>query len=134
MTAWNPLQNREMALPPCHVLCQFNACNNKLSCLLYQRSADVGLGLPFNIASYAMLTHLIATHVGLETGSLTICIGSAHVYDDHWEALNEQCERLPYHFPRIRISKRVSIDDYVIDDFQLSLYTHHPPLKMEMRP
>ena len=134
MSAWNPSQNESMALPPCHVLCQFNVSSGRLNCMVYQRSADVGLGLPFNIASYGMLTHLIASHVGLMPGSLLLCIGSAHVYDDHWEALLQQCQRMPYRFPKVTINRRDAIDDYLESDFAVKGYSHHPPLKMEMRP
>jgi thymidylate synthase len=83
MSAWNPCQIDEMALPPCHVMCQFNVIGNQLSCSLYQRSGDVGLGVPFNIASYSMLTHLLAHHCGLEANEFVYYLGNAHIYDDH---------------------------------------------------
>ena len=102
MSAWNPCQIDEMALPPCHVLCQFNVSQgNKLSCALYQRSADCGLGVPFNIASYSFLTHILAKHCGLEAYEFIYTLGNCHVYDDHVEAMKEQLGRPSYDFPTI---------------------------------
>ena len=108
MSAWNPCQIDKMALPPCHVLCQFNVLNNKLSCSLYQRSGDVGLGVPFNIASYSILTHLIAHHVGLEAYEFIYYLGNAHIYDDHIETLKTQgiYRQPPLEYQRFCIGKK----------------------------
>ena len=108
-----------MALPPCHVLSQFNVNNdNELSCLLYQRSGDVGLGVPFNIASYGMLTHIIAKHCNLKPGYLIHNIGDAHIYENHIQPLKKQIFRPYYSTPKIIISKKKSIDDYEFKDFK----------------
>ena len=135
MSAWNPEQLDEMALPPCHILCQFCVTeNNKLSCSLYQRSGDVGLGVPFNIASYSILTHLIAKHCGLEPKEFVYFLGNAHIYDDHIEVLKEQVTRKPYVFPKLNIScVKENISDYVVNDFNLIDYKYHEKIKMEMR-
>ena len=135
MSAWNPEQLNEMALPPCHILCQFCVTeNNKLSCSLYQRSGDVGLGVPFNIASYSILTHLIAKHCGLEPKEFVYFLGNAHIYDDHIEVLKEQVTRKPYVFPKLNIScVKENISDYVVNDFNLIDYKYHEKIKMEMR-
>lgn len=134
LSAWNPCQLDQMALPPCHILCQFRVKGNKLSCQMYQRSADVGLGLPFNIASYAFLTHLLAVHCGLETGELLLSIGDAHIYKDHEKTLYKQILRCPYKFPTIAITKQPKIDDYKFEHFKVKDYKHHDRMQMEMRP
>lgn len=133
MTAWNPLQIKKMALPPCHVMCQFRVTDgNKLSCLLTQRSGDIGLGVPYNIASYAFLTHLIAFHCDLIAKDLIVSLGSAHIYEQHIPCLEEQITRFPYQFPTIAIlNKRDKIEDYVIEDFNVINYVSHPSIKME---
>ena len=109
MSAWNPEQLDEMALPPCHVLSQYHLVDNRLSCTLYQRSGDVGLGIPFNIASYSFLTHLLAKHCDLEVGEFVHFIGNAHIYDDHIEPLKLQLENEPYEFPDLEI-KNIYLD------------------------
>lgn len=134
VSAWNPCQIDSMALPPCHVLMQFNVLGNKLHCSLYQRSADVGLGVPFNIASYSMLTHLLAHHVGLETGEFIHHLGNCHIYDDHLELLEKQTEREPYPFPTLRFrDRRDALDLYEVDDFVIEGYESHESIKMDMR-
>ena len=134
MSAWNPVQIDQMALPPCHVLAQFNVIGEELSCSLYQRSGDVGLGVPFNIASYSLLTHIIAKHCGLVAKEFVYYLGNAHIYDNHIEELKKQIERKPYVFPKINIvNTHDSIDNYSINDIQLINYESHESIKMEMR-
>ena len=134
LNAWNPQQLNEMALPPCHVMSQFFVQDNKLSCALYQRSGDVGLGIPFNIASYSFLTHLLAKHCGLEAKEFIHFIGNAHIYADHKEALLEQVNRKPKKEPTLEITtRRENIDDYVFTDFKIKNYQHDKTIKMEMR-
>lgn len=134
MSAWNPEQLDEMALPPCHVLSQYHLIDNKLSCTLYQRSGDVGLGVPFNIASYSFLTHLLARHCDVEAGEFVHFIGNAHIYDDHVEPLKIQLKNDPYEFPDLVINeKRDNIDDYKLEDFEVNNYHFHNVIKMNMR-
>ena len=135
MTAWNPEQIEEMALPPCHVLSQFHITEgNKLSCTLYQRSADMGLGVPFNIASYSFLTHILAKHCDLEAKEFIHFIGNAHIYDDHIDVLEQQLLNEPYDPPDLIISeKKENIDDYKFEDFTIENYNYHKPIIMRMR-
>ena len=135
MSAWNPGQLNEMALPPCHVLVQFNVLpGDKLSCSLYQRSGDVGLGVPFNIASYSFLTHLIAIHCGLKAHEFCYHLGNCHIYDDHIDQLKIQRNKEPYKFPKLLIKqKRDDINNYIVDDFEINDYKSHEPIKMNMR-
>jgi len=134
MTAWNPCQLDEMALPPCHILCQFNVHNgNQLSCALYQRSIDCLLGSPFNIASYAFLTHLIAKHCGLEAYEFVYFMGNCHIYEDHIEGAKTQIAREPYRFPTISIKQiRENINDYQVEDFDIHNYVSHEAIKFQM--
>ena len=124
-----------MALPPCHVLMQFHVTHGTLlSCSLYQRSGDVGLGVPFNIASYSMLTHLLAHHCGLEAHEFVYYLGNAHIYDDHVEALQLQVKREPHEFPQIAIrALHEDIDDYELNDFEVQGYQCHDAIPMTMR-
>ena len=134
MSAWNPEQLDMMALPPCHVLSQFNVIGEELSCSLYQRSGDVGLGVPFNIASYSLLTHIIAKHCGLIPKEFIYYLGNAHIYDNHIEELKTQIERKPYKFPTINImNTHATINEYSIKDIELINYESHKSIKMEMR-
>jgi len=133
MTAWNPTALPKMALPPCHMFCQFYVANGELSCLMYQRSCDMGLGVPFNIASYALLTCLIAHVCDLKPGEFIHSLGDAHVYLNHVNALNEQLKREPRAFPKLVIKPDTKdIEKFQFGDFELIDYHPHPHLKMEM--
>ena len=134
MSAWNPCQLNEMALPPCHILVQFNVIDNKLSCSLYQRSGDVGLGVPFNIASYSFLLHLIAKHCNLEPYEFVYYLGNCHIYDDHLDSLVLQLDRIPKQFPTLEILNiKDNINNYVLEDFKINNYECHKKIVMEMR-
>jgi thymidylate synthase len=135
MSSWNPCQLHEMALPPCHILCQFNVHdNNKLSCAVYQRSGDMGLGVPFNIASYSFLTHLIAKHCNLEASELILFLGNCHIYEEHIEALTEQVKRKSYEFPTLQIKNVYeNINDYTYLDFLIKDYKCNDEIKMVLR-
>ncbi len=134
MTAWNPKQLDQMALPPCHILCQFNVHDgNKLSCSMYQRSVDSFLGQPFNIASYSFLTHLIAKHCGLEAYEFVYFMGNCHLYDNAIEAAETQIQRKPYKFPTVSIKNvRENINDYEVEDFEIHNYQCHESIKVAM--
>ena len=135
MSSWNPEQLNEMALPPCHVLSQFKVTNdNELSCILYQRSGDIGLGIPFNIASYSFLTHLLAKHCNLKAKEFIHFIGDAHIYDDHCDILKQQINREPYPFPQLTIENKYDdINNYEVEDFTVENYYYCDALKMNMR-
>ncbi|XP_015595949.1 thymidylate synthase [Cephus cinctus] len=133
MSAWNPIDIPKMALPPCHCLVQFYVSNGELSCQLYQRSADMGLGVPFNIASYSLLTYMLAHVTGLKPGEFVHTMGDCHVYINHVSALEEQLKREPKPFPSLNIRRKVSdIDDFTADDFDLIGYDPHPKISMPM--
>lgn len=129
VSAWNVADLDEMALAPCHAFFQFYVADGKLSCQLYQRSADMFLGVPFNIASYALLTLMVAQQTGLEPGEFVWTGGDCHIYDNHVEQVERQLSRDPYPYPTIDIAQRDSIFDYVLDDFTVNDYQHHPGIK-----
>jgi len=130
VSAWNVAEIPEMALAPCHALFQFYVADGKLSCQLYQRSADLFLGVPFNIASYALLTHMVAQQAGLEVGDFVWTGGDCHIYDNHVEQVTEQLTREPYALPTLRIARTPdSIFDYRYEDFEIVDYVHHPAIK-----
>ena len=135
VTAWNPAEVDEMALPPCHALFQFYVESRedgpgRLSCQLYQRSADMFLGVPFNIASYALLTVMIAQQTDLEPGEFVWTGGDCHVYDNHVAQVREQLSREPYPYPRLRLARRpATVFDYEFEDFEVLGYRHHPAIK-----
>jgi len=134
LTAWNPGELDQMALPPCHVLCQFYVNKNKeLSCHMYQRSVDVFLGLPFNIASYALLTHLIAQVCDLGVGELVISTGDTHIYTNHVEQVVEQLSREPLSLPVLKLNTSIkSIEEFTMDDIELVDYSCHTAIKADM--
>ncbi|EEC02514.1 dihydrofolate reductase-thymidylate synthase, putative, partial [Ixodes scapularis] len=129
LCSWNPADLGKMALPPCHCLAQFYVYEDELSCQLYQRSADMGLGVPFNIASYALLTHMVAKVTGKRPGDFVHTLGDAHIYLNHVDAL----EREPRPFPKLHIKRDVKdIFDFRFEDFEIVDYHPHPAIKMEM--
>ena len=132
VVAWNPGQIKEMALPPCHCLFQFYVADGKLSCHLYQRSADVFLGVPFNIASYSLLTHMIAQQCDLEVGEFVWTGGDVHLYRNHIDQAKEQMEREPKPFPTLRLAKAQDIFSYKYEYFKIEGYDPHPPIKGEV--
>jgi thymidylate synthase len=130
VSAWNVSEIERMALPPCHALFQFYVADGRLSCQLYQRSADVFLGVPFNIASYALLTLMIAQVTGLEVGEFVHTFGDAHLYMNHMEQVQTQLARDPYPLPSMELNPEVtSLFDFCYDDFRLIDYRHHPLIK-----
>ena len=129
VSAWNVGELDDMALPPYHTLFQFYVADGKLSCQLYQRSADVFLGLPFNIASYALLTHMVASICDLEVGEFIHTIGDAHIYRNHFDQVREQLTREPRHLPLLNINPHITdIDDFTYEDFEIVSYSPHPPI------
>ena len=132
ISAWNPGDLEKMALPPCHAFMQFYLRNNVLSCQMYQRSADVFLGVPFNIASYALLTHLIAKEIGANVGELILTFGDVHIYKNHIDAVKEQMTRKPYDFPTLDISNVNSLYSVTVDDCKLVDYQSHAAIKADM--
>lgn len=133
LTAWNPGELDTMALPPCHCFAQFYVANGKLSCQMYQRSADFGLGVPFNIASYSLLTHMIAQVCGLDVGEFIHTIGDAHIYNDHMDAVKEQLTREPLPLPKLWLNPDIkNIDDFTIDDIKMINYQSHSTIRMNM--
>jgi len=133
LSAWNPGELNQMALPPCHVLAHFNITNNKLNCLMYQRSNDYFLGCPFNIASYSLLTHMLAHVCGLGVGDFIHTNGDAHIYVNHLEQVKEQLSREPYPLPTLWLNPNIKdIDKFTMDDIKLLNYNHHSSIKGEM--
>lgn len=134
LTAWNVADvDTNMALPPCHTFCQFYVNNGKLSCQMYQRSADFFLGVPFNIASYALFTHLIAQVCNLEVGEFIHTFGDAHIYLNHIEAVKEQLARTPHDLPQVKINQLIKdINKFTMNDIILENYTHEPPINAPM--
>lgn len=134
VSAWNPAQIEQMALPPCHCFFQFDVTpDGKLNCMLYQRSCDMFLGVPFNIASYSLLTMMIAQVCGLEPGEFVHTLGNAHIYSNHFEQVKLQLTREPLPLPKVRINPEVKdIDDFKFEDFELIDYQSHPAIKGEV--
>jgi thymidylate synthase len=130
VAAWNPADVERMALPPCHALFQFYVAEGRLSCQMYQRSADLFLGVPFNIASYALLTRMVAQVTGLAAGEFVLTLGDAHLYLNHLEQAREQLGRQPRPFPRMRLNREVrELLDFRYEDFTLEAYEPHPAIK-----
>ena len=133
VSAWNVGEVEQMALPPCHIVFQFYVANNKLSCQLYQRSADVFLGVPFNIASYALLTEMIAQVCGLEAGEFIHTLGDAHLYLNHIDQAKLQLSRTPYELPKLKLNPEVKdIFDFKYEDITIENYVSHPHIKAEV--
>jgi thymidylate synthase len=133
ITAWNPGELDLMALPPCHMMAQFYVANGKLSCQMYQRSADMFLGVPFNIASYALFTHMIAQVCNLEVGDMVIVIGDAHIYNNHFDQVKEQIKRKPLPLPTLKLNPEISvITEFEMEDIALEGYESHEAIKAPM--
>lgn len=130
VSAWNVSDIPNMALPPCHAFFQFYVADGKLSCQLYQRSADIFLGVPFNIASYALLTHMVAQQCDLDVGDFIWTGGDCHLYSNHFAQVEEQLSREPFPYPRLNIRRRpATLFDYDYEDFEITDYQHHPHIK-----
>lgn len=133
ISAWNPGELDQMALPPCHMFAQFYLHNDgRLDCQMYQRSVDTFLGLPFNIASYALLTHLIANEVGCTVGKLKMVLGDTHIYSDHIEQVKEQLSRTPHKLPELKIARLARLSDIKLSDISVIDYQSHPAIKAKM--
>lgn len=132
LTAWNPAELTDMALPPCHVMSQFDVTDGYLSCQLYQRSCDMFLGVPFNIASYSLLTHIIARECGLKVGDFVWTGGDCHIYSNHVAAVLEQLSRKERSLPTLMMTVNKKWNEYTMEDFVLEGYNPHPPIKAEM--
>lgn len=132
LTAWNPGELDQMALPPCHVMSQFDVTDGYLSCQMYQRSCDMFLGVPFNIASYSLLTHIIARECGLKVGDFIWTGGDCHIYNNHIDAVKQQLSRTPKELPTLFITTNKKIADYIVDDFVLDNYNPDPAIKADM--
>ena len=133
VSSWNVTQIEQMALPPCHTMFQFYVSKNKLSCQLYQRSADLGLGVPFNIASYALLTHMIAQICDLQVGNFVHTFGDLHIYTNHINALKDQINKNSFDMCNIQLNKNIkNINDFKFEDIQLINYQSHPAIKMKV--
>jgi len=131
LSAWNPVDLPKMSLPPCHAFSQFFVSQNKLSCQLYQRSCDMFLGVPFNIASYSLLVHLISKECNLEVGEFVLTFGDYHIYHEHFEAIGIQLKREPRNLPQLQFIQK-NIFNYSVNDFKLTNYEPHPPIKAPM--
>ncbi len=130
VSAWNPPQIHKMALPPCHVLYQFQVSGDKLNCLMYQRSVDVFLGLPFNIASYALLTYMVAKSTGYTAGDLVMALGDVHIYKNHFDQVREQIKRKPFRLPKLKLNPKINnLFDFKYEDINIIDYKSHPPIK-----
>ncbi len=130
VSAWNVAEVENMALPPCHAFFQFYVADGKLSCQLYQRSADIFLGVPFNIASYALLTMMMAQATGLKAGDFVHTLGDAHLYSNHLEQVDEQLSRQPFPLPTMKLNPAIdNLFDFTFDDFELLNYQFHPHIK-----
>ena len=133
VNAWNPGEIEQMALPPCHTFFQFFVANNKLSLQMYQRSCDMFLGVPFNIASYSLLLHMIAQSTNLEPGEFVHTLGDAHIYHNHFGQVKEQLSRKPFSLPKLWLSPEIkNIDDFTMEGIKLENYNFHPAIKAEM--
>ena len=131
LTAWNPAELDEMSLPPCHAFSQFYISNNKLSCQLYQRSCDMFLGVPFNIASYSLLIHILSKECGYQVGEFILSLGDFHIYEEHFDQVKIQLTREPKTHPSLQF-KQKKINEYKTSDFELINYEHHPKIVAPM--